>query len=446
MVIDTPLNNQPTTTSSTLVGNGDLLPLPGIRVPPFSGSENALPGKISNQRSFIDTAYRSSWLVGAAVDTVAEDMTRNGISITSTLEPDAKLHLQSAWESLALWDSLNNVIKQGRLYGGALGVILLDGEDMSTPLRAETVKVGTFRGMISINRWMVSPSLNERESTLGPDLGQPRFYQITDTSTGIPPWKIHYSRVIRFDGITLPSQLTQDENGWGISVIERIYDRILAFDSATTAAVQLMNKAHLRTYSMTDLRKILAMGGPAKEALLTQMAAIQQGQSIDGLTLMDASDKFETHAYHLNGLPEVLAQFAQQLSGALNIPLVRLFGQSPAGFTTGDVDLANYYDGIAAQQARQLRRPVYTLMSILHRSVLGKALPEDFAFSFNPLWQMSDLDRSTVAMQTVEALGNAVSSGMMTPYASAEQLRDSSSATGIGSTIRQDDLVRLRQD
>ncbi|WON76314.1 DUF1073 domain-containing protein [Serratia sp. UGAL515B_01] len=442
MVIDTSLNSQ---TSSAQLGNGDIMLLPGIRVPPFSGSENPLPDRISSQRSLIDNAYRSSWLVGAAVDTVAEDMTRNGITITSTLEPDAKQHLQSAWERLALWDSLNNVIKLGRLYGGALGVVLLDDDDMSTPLRVENVKAGTFRGIFPMHRWMVSPSLNERESTLGPDFGQPLFYQVTDTSTGIPPWKIHYSRVIRFEGITLPSQPEQDENGWGISVIERIYDRILAFDSATTAAVQLMNKAHLRTYSMTDLRKILAMGGPAKDVLLTQMAAIQQGQSIDGLTLMDANDKFETHSYHLNGLPEVLAQFAQQLSGALNIPLVRLFGQSPAGFTTGDVDLANYYDGIAAQQARQLRRPIYTLMSILHRSVLDKALPEDFAFNFNPLWQMSELERSQVAVQTVEAIGNAVSSGMMKTYAGAEQLRDSSRVTGIGSTIRQDDLTRLRQ-
>lgn len=445
MVIDTSLNSQPTNTTATQLGNGGVTLLPGVRVPPFSGGENPLPDRITGQRALIDAAYRSSWLVGAVVDTVAEDMTRNGVTITSTLEPDAKQQLQGGWESLALWNSLNNVIKQGRLYGGALGVILLDGDDMSTPLRVETVKAGAFRGIVPVNRWMVSPSLSERESALGPDLGQPRFYQVTDTSSGIPPWKIHYSRVVRVDGITLPSQLAQDENGWGISVIERIYDRILAFDSATTAAVQLMNKAHLRTYSVVDLRKILAMGGSAREALLTQMAAIQQGQSLDGLTLMDASDKFETHAYHLNGLPEVLAQFAQQLSGALNIPLVRLFGQSPAGFTTGDVDLANYYDGIAAQQARQLRRPVYTLMSILHRSVLGKALPEDFAFSFNPLWQLSELDRSKVAMQTVEAIGNAVSSGVMTPYAGAEQLRDSSQVTGIGSTIRQDDLTRLRQ-
>ncbi len=441
MVTDTSLNSQPTNTMATQLGNGGVTLLPGIRVPAFSGSESPFPDKISAERSLIDSAYRSSWLVGAAVDTVAEDMTRNGITITSTLEPDAKQRLQGVWECLALWNSLNNVIKQSRLYGGALGVILLDGDDMSTPLRVETVKTGAFRGIAPLNRWQVSPSLSDRESALGPDLGQPRFYQVTDTSTGIPPWKIHYSRAIRFDA----SPLTQDENGWGVSVIERIYDRILAFDSASTATVQLMSKAHLRTYSVADLRKILAMGGPAREALLAQMVAIQQGQSIDGLTLMDASDKFETHAYHLNGLPEVLAQFAQQLSGALNIPLVRLFGQSPAGFTTGDVDLANYYDGIMAQQARQLRRPVYTLMSILHRSVLGKALPEDFAFSFNPLWQMSELDRSKVAMQTVEAIGNAVSSGVMTPYAGAEQLRDSSRVTGIGSTIRSEDLARLRQ-
>jgi len=39
-------------------------------------------------------------------------------------------------------------------------------------------------------------------------------------------------------------------------------------------------------------------------------------QSNEGLTLIDAADKFETHTYSFSGLSDVLMQFAQQLSGA----------------------------------------------------------------------------------------------------------------------------------
>jgi hypothetical protein len=49
-----------------------------------------------------------------------------------------------------------------------------------------------------------------------------------------------------------------------MSVVERIFERIEAFDTATVGTTQLIHKAHLRTYSIEDLRKILATGGDLK--------------------------------------------------------------------------------------------------------------------------------------------------------------------------------------
>lgn len=77
--------------------------------------------------------------MGVAVDAVADDMTRKGITITGGLKPEEKSKLDNAREELALWDRLNDTIKWGRLYGGAIGVIMIDGQDMSSPLRMETV-------------------------------------------------------------------------------------------------------------------------------------------------------------------------------------------------------------------------------------------------------------------------------------------------------------------
>ncbi|VXD05831.1 conserved hypothetical protein [Enterobacterales bacterium 8AC] len=416
----------------------------GLRTPNLSTGGTYQPNWTSRNRLQVENAYRSSWLVGAAVDAMADDMTRKGISITSKMDPHDKQRIDTAWENLALWDALNDTIKWARLYGGAIGVVMIDGQEMETPLRIETVGKGAFKGVMVMDRWMVNPTVQDRETELGPDFGRPRFYQVVTTSTNIPAWKIHHSRVIRFDGVTLPYQQMLTENDWGMSVVERIFDRLLAFDSATTGAAQLVYKAHLRTYSINDLRKILGMGGPAMSALLKHMDMIRQYQSIEGMTLMDASDKFESHTYSFSGLSDVIAQFGEQVSGALGIPLVRLFGQSPAGFSTGDADLANYYDGVGTQQERRLRRPVHKLASIIHMSELGKPIPDDFAFEFNPLWQMSETDRSTVASNTVTALTGAVDSGIMTAYAAAQQLRDSSRVTGIGSTISDEDINNVK--
>jgi hypothetical protein len=44
-----------------------------------------------------------------------------------------------------------------------------------------------------------------------------------------------------------------------MSVVERIFERIEAFDTATVGTTQLIHKAHLRTYSIDKLRSVLAM-------------------------------------------------------------------------------------------------------------------------------------------------------------------------------------------
>ena len=146
------------------------------------------------------------------------------------------------------------------------------------------------------------------------------------------------------------------ENGWGQSVLERLWDRLIAFDSVTQGAAQLVYKAHLRTYAVEGLREIIGIGGKALDGLVKQIEMIRMYQSNEGMTLMDSKDKFEAHQYSFSGLSDMMLQFGQQISGALGIPLTRLFGQSPAGLnSTGESDIRMYYDNVKQEQERRLR-------------------------------------------------------------------------------------------
>ncbi len=116
------------------------------------------PGYLSRNRVLLEFAYRSSFLIGAAVDTMADDMTRKGITISAKMEAANKSDLEEFWDEAAIWDELNNTLKWSRLYGGALLVVLIDGQDMSTPLNRETINKGQFKGVMSLDRWMVQPS------------------------------------------------------------------------------------------------------------------------------------------------------------------------------------------------------------------------------------------------------------------------------------------------
>lgn len=403
---------------------------------------------ISRNRIKLEAMYRGSWLVGQAVDVVAEDMTRAGIEIIGDdVDPDDKERVYRALQRLGVWDKIADTIKWGRLYGGAIGVLLIDGQNMATPLRLETVGKGQFKGIYVLDRWMCQPSLTEKVQEFGPHFGQPLNYTVLTTQSPLDGKVIHHSRVVRIDGVDLPYQQRFSEQGWGQSVIERLYDRLVAFDSTTQGAAQLVYKAHLRTLSVEGLREILAAGGPQERALLRNVEMIRRLQSNEGLTLVDAKDKFETHQYTFSGLDSVLLQFGQQLSGALQIPLVRLFGQSPAGLNaTGEADMEMYRDNIKQQQERRLRSPFDTIIDITWRSELGSEPPADLAHEFRSLAQMSDTEKATVANTVADAVGKAYDMQAIDRATAMKELRGSSHATGIFSNITDEMIAEAEND
>lgn len=383
----------------------------------------------------MEQVYRSSWIAGQAVDAYAEDMTREGIELKGDIPPDDMENIAKAAGRLMVWDALCDTIKWARLYGGCIAVLLIDGQKPETPLRLDTIRKGQFKGLLPLDRWVVQPTLQDLITDFGPEMGKPKYYEVIADAQGLMSMKIHHSRVIRIEGQDLPYWQRISENGWGQSVLERLWDRLVAFDSATDGAAQLIYKAHLRTYKVDSLREIIAMGGKAFEALVKQIDLIRLYQSNEGLTLMDGKDEFEAHQYSFSGLSDMLLQFGQQISGALGIPLVRLFGQSPAGLnSTGESDIRNYYDNVKQQQERRLRTGVGKLYDALFRSELGKPPPETFDFDFKPLWQVSDTEKATISQNTTTAITSAYDSGLIDRATALKELRQSSHVTGFSPT------------
>jgi hypothetical protein len=118
--------------------------------------------------------------------------------------------------------------------------MLIEGQNLSTPLRVETVAKGQFKGLLILDRWMVSPPVGEVVTDYGPDMGKPVYYNVIADYAAIPKAKIHYSRVIRMEGADLPFYQRVSENGWGLSVLEPLWDRLIAFDSASVGTGQLV--------------------------------------------------------------------------------------------------------------------------------------------------------------------------------------------------------------
>ena len=236
------------------------------------------------------------------------------------------------------------------------------------------------------------------------------------------------------------------ENMWGTSVLERLYDRMIAFDSASTGAAQLVYKSYLRTYKVKGLREVIAAGGKAMEGLVGYVDMMTRFQGMEGMTLLDDSDTFETHTHGaFSGLSDALTQFGQQLSGALGIPLVRLFGQSPAGFSTGETDLRNYYDMISQKQENELRIPLTRIYRMLAASE-GITLPDGFRIEFKSLWQLEPEQKANIAASNTDTIIKAEEAQLISRKTAMKELQQQSHTTGVFTNITDEEIEEAEED
>lgn len=397
------------------------------------GTDNALSNStygfnpITRYRVLLEWIHRGSWLGGIAIDVAAEDAVRGGIEIHSSMSPKDVEKLQNALVRKAIWKKYTDFKKWARLYGGAIAVYLIDGQDFSTPLNMDTVGKGQFKGLAVFDRWQCQPTLNQEGlvEEFGPDLGLPKYYLINNDAPMLRGKRIHYSRVIRQVGIELPFYQMILEQYWGISVLERLYDRLVAFDSATSGIAQYIHKMHLRVIKIDKYRQIQAAGGKLLQGFMRFAEDMRRRQSNEGITYIDSADDFIVHNSNISsGISEALNQLAQQLSGALQTPLVRMFGQSPGGLgSNGDSELRTYYETVNQHQERDDRIPITNICILTAKSEGIKLNEEEFGFNFRSLYQLNAEEKSSIFDKDSRAILEAFATGVIDKPTALKELR-----------------------
>lgn len=416
-----------------------------------AGTPNLLEGteyslqRMSRDFNTLNALYRESWIVRRIIDVIPADMLKNWITITSGLDPDVEKRLSLTLRRTQLIDKLKRGMQWGRLYGGALGVMLVkhQGYDLSQPLQLDWIMPGDFAGLLIFDRWNgVNPSSELIEDISDPDYGYPKYYTVTDPAGG-GSVKIHHSRVIRFTGNTLPFWEEIAEMQWGASVVESIFDELRKRDNVSWNIAQLTFMANIRVLKMQDLGQLLAATDNESQAeLLRTLEAQNMLLNNMGMQVMDAADGLETHQYTFGGLADCYQQFIMDISGAAEIPVTRLFGRSPSGLNaTGESELQNYYDMIAEKQESYLRPILNKVLPPFIISTLG-SLPDDFDFEFDPVAEPSDKERADLAKCGTDNVVAAYNAGLISQRTALKELKQQSERTGVWTNITDEDIER----
>ncbi len=416
-----------------------------------AGTPNLLEGteyslqRMSRDFNTLNALYRESWIVRRIIDVIPADMLKNWVTITSGLDPDVEKRLSLTLRRTQLIDKLKRGMQWGRLYGGALGVMLVkhQGYDLSQPLQLDWIMPGDFAGLLIVDRWNgVNPSSELIEDITDPDYGYPKYYTVTDPAGG-GSVKIHHSRVVRFTGNTLPFWEEIAEMQWGASVIESVFDELRKRDNVSWNIAQLTFMANIRVLKMQDLGQLLAATDNESQAeLLRTLEAQNMLLNNMGMQVMDAADGLETHQYTFGGLADCYQQFIMDISGAAEIPVTRLFGRSPSGLNaTGESDLQNYYDMIAEKQESYLRPILNKVLPPFIISTLG-SLPDDFDFEFDPVAEPTDKERADLAKCGTDNVVAAYNAGLISQRCALKELKQQSERTGVWTNITDEDIER----
>ncbi len=205
---------------------------------------------------------------------------------------------------------------------------------------------------------------------------------------------------MRFLGNPLPDPSVADAQ-WSDSVLQSLYDAVHAAALSLAGATSLLHEAKVDVVTVPNLSEHLS-SAETTEQLSTRFAYAAAMKSMNNLLLLGDGESWSRQTVDFSGLPEMARTFLQVAAGAADIPVTRLLGQSPSGLSaTGESDVRNYYDMIAARQELDLRPQLERLDRLICWS---EDIDEGaLSFAFRPLWQMDDSAKAALALTKAQA-------------------------------------------
>lgn len=414
--------------------------------------------RMSQNYNLFTSLYRSSWIVRKIVDVFPSDMVKNWIKFNSSLDPEKISKINSVIRKTKTKEKIKEGLRWARLYGGAAGLILIDGdEDLSEPLDYDTIMLDDYKGLLIFDRWNgIYPDIELEDDISDEEYGYPKYYSISLSEANSNLMlsynkqdlvKVHHSRIVRFNGRDLPLWERQAEMFWGESEIEIVFEELKKRDNTSANIASLIFLANIRVLKMNDLGQLLgASTQKAQENLYKVLQAQNQLMSNMGIYVMDKDDDFGTEQYSFGGLNDIYESFMLDIAGACEMPVTKLFGREPAGFnSTGESDLTQYYDTLEEKQETYLQPIIDKLLPIIFMSTLG-AIPEDLDWEFNPCMNVNSKDLADLAQSMASPIFEAFNAGLITKEIALKELKQQNEKTGMWSNVTDEDIENAKNE
>jgi phage-related protein (TIGR01555 family) len=346
-----------------------------------------------------ENLYQISDTARKIVDKVAGEGTRKWIEVTNA-SPEEKESFISEFKRLNAKKVFKKAWRWSRLYGGACLLINADDVDSNNLDKELNLSRNTkINSLVVLHRYELMADITSIETDISSEnFGLPKYYNLNTRNKGEQK-KIHYSRLIRFEGKELPQDLFVKNQYWNDSVLSAISLPILNHSQSHDAIASIIHDFRQRILKIDGLMNMLAND---EDGLISKRMEMQDLiKSIFKTDLLDKEDELDIIGTPLSGVPDLIELINNRLVVASGFPHTILLGESPKGTlnNTGDSQNRDWYDFISDQQEEVMHGPMQKLIELLMESKEGPtngSINEEIGFDFVPLKQATEKERAEI--------------------------------------------------
>jgi uncharacterized protein len=330
-----------------------------------------------------------------------------------------------------------------RLFGGSVIVLGIKGQLLSDPLPIvegsvdySVIGKGGLEWLRVYDRWRANHDGQIDADPLSPNYGKPLYHVLSADAGGMQGQRVHWTRVIRFDGDVVPWWTYRANACWHDSTLQVLVDLLKQYDSMTGAISSLIPKARQDVVMAKKAAEMLSTDAGSQK-MARRYAATARMASMYNVAVYDLdTEKSEQRTFQFSGLDKIWEKSMKEVAGATGYPVSILFGDEPAGMNaTGDASLRNYYDELAGEREEQVAPQHLALLEVITRNELGR-LPDGFSIEYRPFMQMSAAELSDINLKRSQADHQRIEDGIITPGLAARETKEDS----LYKTMAQEDV------
>lgn len=356
------------------------------------------------------------------VEMPAEEMCRGWFDVIA----DEGEGVQDYLETLRAQQAFTDGVVWSRLYGGSVAYILLDdGRDDAMPVRPDAIK--SFLGIQIFDRFSVAfEPLSLSQDRLRRLQGLPEIYLLTPPSGGgqvVNQLRVHESRIVYLPGRRLDIRRRTLNGGWDSPVLQSAYTVLQRWGAGMGYANNILRDFVQAVLAVKDLTAMIASG--REEVVQRRIRLLDVSRSILNTMVIDGEgEEYSKSASSVAGLADILDRFGEALSAAVGIPVAKLFGRSAGGLnSTGEHDLKNYYDMLAAEQNRvldPLAEAVVKFIFLAKDGPTGGKEPKKWSVRWRSLDEPTEKETAELRKAVADADALYITNGVLSPEEVAE--------------------------